>query len=357
MKAYENPVSGTSTVTRYALMNVAEACACAAMLFGKIDRHVSDHRLIVLVILFNIVAIGARGILALMADGAVRTRHSGVRLGVMLFALGFLWPAELGITLKVILTALGSAVYHAFAASSIQAKSDFRATGIGFFSAGAVLGTAIGRYAAFYGYLAIIFLMFLACPTDKTASLPEAKDQRPPKSPTMALSPLFVLPLLTAIGALSYAVSSLDFAWDINRKTMLLMGLAMALGRGMGGLATDLLGHAVTMAASLGGGAVLLLFYADSKLLSLGGIVLISMAAAPLLSLLFRCMPSHPGFSVSLAAGMAYLGYLLLKFYPMRDGLFALICGVVLLIAVGTDLFFRLAQRRLEEKQEVSHHA
>ena len=357
VKAYANRVSGASTVTRYTIMNITEACACAAMLFGKVSRHVSDHRLILLVILFNVVAIGARGIVSLAADRATHARHSGVRLGVLLFALGFLWPVEFGITLKVILTAVGSAVYHAFAASSIQAKSAFRSSGMGFLAAGAVLGTAIGRYASFYGYLCIIFFMILACPTDKCANLPEAKEDRLVKAPKTVFSPLFVLLLLVSVGALSYAISSFDFAWDVNRKTMLLIALAMAFGRGLGGLVTDLLGHTVTVAASLGGGTALLLFCADSKLLSLGGIALISMAAAPLLSLLFRCMPCHPGFSVSLATGMAYLGYVALKYYPIREGLLPLISGIALLIAVGTDLFLYFMGRRAQACKEVSDHA
>ena len=356
MKAYETRMSAASISTRYTLMNMAEACACAALLFGKVRRHVSDHRFILLVILFNVIAIGTRGFVSLVADRTPHSRHSGVRLGVLLFALGFLWPVEFGITLKVVLAAVGSAIYHAFAAASIQAKSAFRATGIGFLAAGAVLGTAIGRYAAFYGYLSILFFMFLACPTDKCADLPEAKEDRRFKAPQTAPAFVFVPLLLMSIGALSYTVSSLRFAWDVNRKTMLLIALAMAFGRALGGMVTDRLGYTVTLAASLGGGTILLLFCTDSKLLSLGGIALIAMTAAPLLSLLFRCMPCHPGFSVSLAAGMAYLGYVALKYYPIRAGLLPLIGGVVLLIAVGCDRFLHVIGRR-QDKKEVSHHA
>ena len=354
MKGYENQLTSASIVTRYAIMNVTEACACAAMLFGKVSRHVSDHRLILLVILFNTVAVGMRGLVSLLADRAVRSRHSGVRLGVLLFTLGFLWPVELGITLKVVLAAVGSAVYHAFSTSTVQAKSTFRASGMGFLSAGAALGTAFGRYAAFYGYLSIILFMILACPTDKCCDLPEAKENRLKRAPKTPFSPLFVLLLTIAAGALSYAVSSLDLPWDVNRRTMLLIALAITLGRGLGGVVTDLLGNAVALAFSLGGGTACLLFCGDGKLLSLAGIVLIAMASAPLLSLLFRCMPCHPGFSVSLAAGAAYLGYVALKFFPPRDGIFPLICGVVLLITAGADLLLSLTGRRAPAGKEVA---
>jgi len=250
VKGYENQLTSASIVTRYAIMNVTEACACAAMLFGKVSRHVSDHRLILLVILFNTVAVGMRGLVSLLADRAVRSRHSGVRLGVLLFTLGFLWPVELGITLKVVLAAVGSAVYHAFSTSTVQAKSAFRASGMGFLSAGAALGTALGRYATFYGYLSIILFMILACPTDKCCDLPEAKENRLKRAPKTPFSPLFVPLLAIAAGALSYAVSSLDLPWDVNRRTMLLIALAITLGRGLGGVVTDLLGNAVKFTPS-----------------------------------------------------------------------------------------------------------
>jgi CDP-diglyceride synthetase len=68
-------------------------------------------------------------------------------------------------------------------------------------------------------------------------------------------------------------------------------------------------------------------------------------------------MPCHPGFSVSLAAGMAYLGYVAPKYAPIREGLLPLIGGVVLLIAVATDLFLYFIGRRAQAPKEVSHDA
>ncbi len=356
MKAYENRVSHSAMVTRYTIMNVAEACACTAMLLGKIRRHVSDHRLILLIILFNVVAIGVRPLLALYAD-YTQNKHTGVRLGVMIFALGFLWPVDFGITAKVAITAVGSAIYHAFSSSSIPAKSNFTASGIGFLAAGAVLGTAIGRYAAFYGYLCIFLLMILACPTDKSMDLPEAKENRIPKAPKTALAPLFALGLLLATAAFSYLMTSLDFAWDVNKKTLFLLALAMAFGRGMGGIVSDRLGNLFTLAASLGGGAALLLFCADHKLLALAGVALVSMSIAPTLALLFRLMPAYPGFSLSLAVGAAYLGYVATKYTPLKEGLLPIICGTVLLITATTDIVLFLLGKRARKQTEVNNHA
>ncbi len=353
MKAYQPRASASSTVTRYALMHLAEACAAASILFGKIDRHVTDDRLLMLVILFNTLAIGARGLVALVAD-RVTYKHTGVRLGVLLFALGFLWPVEFGIDAKVILTALGSAVFHGFSTSSVLERSAFRAADIGFLAAGAALGTGLGCYGAFYGYPGLALLMILACPSDRGETLPQAALMRHKKAPKTPLTPLMLPLLLLCVTALSYLVSTCDPAVGSGRKALLLLTVATALGRALGGVIADGLGGPVTLAASLGGGTALLLFCADSRALSLTGMALLALSAAPMITLVFRYLPCHPGFAASLAAGAGYLGTVIAKYLPPPEGVLPLFAGLVLLFSVLAE--WVLYQYRTDDG-EVKVHA
>ncbi len=351
MTANEPYVSRASMATRYALMNFAEAGAAFTMLFCKIDRYVSNDRLILLVILFNAVALGGRALVSLFAD-RVSNRHVGVLLGVMLFCLGFFWPVDLGIDFKVTVAAVGSAVFHAFSSSSVMAKSAFKASGIGALAAGAALGSAFANYKHFFGYLCIIVFILAACPTDKSEAIPDACENRKAKAPKTVFAPLFVLLLLAALGAISHQMASLALPWDINRKTVLLLALALAAGRFLGGYITDLFGTMPTLAVSLAGGSLILAMKGDKTLFVLAGVALLSMAVAPLLTLLFRLMPCHPGFSVSLATGVGYIGYILAKFTPAKEAHLILICGGALLIGVAIEFLLLFLGKRAEKAQQ-----
>jgi hypothetical protein len=342
--------------TRYALMNFAEAGAAFTMLFCKIERYVSADRLVLLVILFNAVAIGGRALVSLFAD-RVGNRHMGVLLGVMLFSLGFFWPVDFGIDFKVGVAAVGSAIFHAFSTSSVMAKSGFKASGIGALAAGAALGAAVSNYKHFLGYIFLVIFILAACASDKSEAIPDACEDRKTKAPKTAFAPILVLLLLGALGAVSHQMASLALPWDVNRKTILLLALALTAGRFLGGLISDLIGALPTLAVSLAGGSLLLMLKGDKTLFVLAGVALLSVAVAPLLTLLFRLMPCHPGFSVSLATGVGYMGYVLAKLVPAKSSYLILIGGGTLLVAAAADILLTVLGKRAEKaepKKEVA---
>ncbi len=331
-----DPVS--SDTIRYSLMYLTEACAAVCLLLGKVSRHVSADRLVLLTILFNAVAIGGRGLVALFAD-RVKNRHTGVLLGVMLFFLGFFWPPEFGVDPQVMLAAVGSALFHGFSASSVMAKSAFKSSGMGLLLAGAALGTGLGVYAKFFGYIAVLLFVVLACPSDRSEELPDHTENRCPEAPKTGLAPAFVPLLLGAVALSSYTVSSLDFSWNTDRKTALLLVLAMALGRAVGGFLSDRFRNLLLLPLSLGGGALVLAFLADgNRYLALGGLFLFSLSAAPILSQIHRFLPAHPGFAVALGGGAAYLGYAAVKYEPMREIFLLPFALLTLLLTLGAEL-------------------
>ena len=86
MKAFRTQLSNSSMVTRYAFMSLMADATCTAMLFGSISLHASEDKLAILIILFNIIAIGGRVLFSSVADN-VKNKHTGVRLAVMLIIL------------------------------------------------------------------------------------------------------------------------------------------------------------------------------------------------------------------------------------------------------------------------------
>ncbi len=356
MKAYQPEVTtNSSTVVRYAFMKLTADCACASMFFGKIARHTGEDRLALLVIFFNIIAIAGRGLVSLFAD-RVSNPHQGVRLSVLLLVMGFLWPVELGITVKVLLAALGSCFFHAFAFSSLLSRSNFRAADVGIFLSCGPLGLAVGIGFPFFGYLAAPLLMIAAAPSDRGESLPHAEEKRLPKAPKTSLAPLFLILLLTAIFFLSAVGAGVSFSWATGRKAPLLLALAALAGRMIGGYLFDRL-SIFSLLAAFGGGAALLISGGDSRAVSLLAVLLLEMTVPALIALAFRTLPRHPGFVASLAAGASYLGYLFPRLLP---GLFGnrlaavlLSCGAALLISATSEILLLHIGRRAA-KQEPS---
>ena len=354
MKTYQPAPSAAAMATRYALMNLTASCATCAMLIGKLRLHVSSDRLIVLTILFNVIAVAGQNLVSLFAD-RVTDKHTGVRLATMLIVLGVLFPVEFGINFKVVTAAIGTAVLHAFTTSSLLDRSGFRSEHMGLYAAGGVIGIAFAEYAAFLGYLALGFFMMFACPSDKGEGLPSAAENRQAKAPSTPFAPLLILALFIAMMGGSYLVGSLSFSWDSGfYKYMLLIAFATAAGRFLGGWLSDRIGTATVLIGGLVGGTLLLLYAADHQWLALAGLALLSSSAAPVVLLLFRLMPRHPGFAASLAATSAYLGYTMIKLYPMQPKHFTVFPLVLLAVTLSVSFVLWLLARRKATAKEVS---
>lgn len=346
MKAYQPKPSSASMALRYALMNLCLTCAAASMLWGKLPFHVTYDKRDLLIVLYNTVAVTGQGVLSLFAD-SVRNKHDGVRIAVFTFIIGLLFPIKFGVTTKVVLTAVGAALFYAFASSSVISRSSFRSLGIGAFLAGGALGIAIATYAPLFGYFGAGLLMMFAVPADREAfALPETADECAAKAGTSAFSFLFV-PLLTVAAALlSYLTAAVPLPWNTWFRTAVLFYAAIGVGRLLGGLLTDWLGHTTALTVSLGGGTLLLLFCADIKNIALVGVALLSAALTPTLALSFRYLPKHPGFLFALFSGAAYFGQIAAKVHPFRSALLPLFGGLILLLGVAAETVYFLTVKK-----------
>lgn len=330
---------------RYAFMSAMADCACASMLLGSISLHASPAKLTFLIILYNIVAIGGQALFSASAD-RVKNKHTGVRMSVLILIMGFVFPSKISITAKAVLMAVGNAGFHAYAVSSLLSRSRFKAAGIGFFTAGSMIGLGLARYAQFFGYFAAAFLMIAATPSDKSEGMPEAVGNRSAAAPKTVLAPLFVILLAVCAYAGTFSFMSLDFSWCRGRKALLLFALAVAAGRFLGGFLFDRINIALPL-VSLCGGTALLILKPDSKPFTLGAVVLLSMTVPVIVSMMFRFMPACPGLCWSVASASAYLGYSSIKLFPdivaKNSALLPIVSGVTVLVisASAATLYFR----------------
>ena len=333
-------------------MSAMADCACASMLLGSISLHASPAKLTLLIILYNIIAIGGQALFSASAD-RVTNKHTGVRMSVLILILGFVFPSKISITAKAVLMAVGNAGFHAYAASSLLSRSHFRASGIGYFTAGSMIGLGLARYAQFIGYFAAAFLMIAATPSDKSEGIPESADDRSRLAPKTKHAYLFVILLAACAYAGSFSFTALDFSWCHGRKALLLFTLAVAAGHFLGGFLFDRMNIALPL-ISLCGGAALLIMKPDSKLVSLAAIVLLSMYVPVIIAMMFRFMPHCPGLCFSLASASAYLGYTSVRLFPdiaaKSSALMPIVCGAaVIVIALSAAVLYFKAGREVSK--------
>ncbi len=333
MKEYKPKISNTSLSVRYALMSLCLSSVCHAVIFDHLSGSVSYDRTSMLVILFNVISVGAMGLISVFAD-RVESKHTGVRLSVFLTVLGYFLPTEFGINLKVVLLGLGSAVFYSFASSSILSRSNGKSRGIGLLIGGTGIGLACASFAGFAGHFFAPLLMIFAIPSDKCQKDNVTEEKTVEKVP---FSPLPLVFLALSYLLLSYEFSSFHFAWNVSPKTQFQLLLMIGLGCAVGGFVSDRLGRIITVAVSACTGTALICFCDDGKRLSLLGLFLLSMSLAPTLTAVTRLLPKNPAFSFALMSAMAYLGQILRHFVRSNGISMLLISAMIIAVTVAAE--------------------
>ncbi len=338
MKAYKPKMTNSSLNLRYALMSLCAEAVCYSVITGHLYHHVSFDRASVLLILFNIIAIGGRGILSVFAD-RVNNKHTGVRMSVFFMIAGYFLPVKFGINIKVILLAIGNAAFHSFASSSILSRSKGKSGPIGLFLAGDAMGLALSSFAGFLGHLCAPLLMIFAIPDDRYS---EAEDGFEDASAKMPLHlPFVMIPMLMAAYSLLFFVfSSVNFPWNTWFKTEFQIYALIALGRALSGYIADKLGRLITVAAASVGGTLLIFFCSDAKGVALIGLLLLSMPLPLIIASALKYLPKHPAFVFSLMSAAAYFGQVLWLLTDFKRISILFICAFVLAVTAASEASF-----------------
>ncbi len=335
MKEYKTVNSGSSANIRYAVMSMALMTVCYTAIKDHIAAYeVSADRISMLLVMYNVISVGVGVIVSAIAD-KFNDKHTGVRLSVLLTIAGYWLPVRFGIDLKVTLMGIGSAIFYAFAFSSLYLRSKGKGHGIGLLVGGSMAGIALGSFSGFMGHLMAPILMIFASPKDVCDG--EAKNAERPKQKISAF--LYLIFLMLAYTLLFYLFSSFKFDWNTFFKTNVKMLLVMAAGRAAGGILCNFIDRSTVVLASVSVGGALLYFSPDSKGKAFIGLFILSMSLAPLLLSAADKLPSAPALSFGLMSVAAYFGQAMSFTVKYKPSSILLCCSAVLIIAIWSDDF------------------
>lgn len=339
MKAYKPKITNSSLTLRYALMSLCAEAVCYSVITSHLYHHVSFDRASVLLILFNIIAIGGRGILSVFAD-SVNNKHTGVRFSVFFMIAGYFLPVKFGIDLKVILLAIGNAAFHSFASSSILSRSKGKSGPVGLFLAGDAMGLALATFAGFFGHFCAPLLMIFAIPDDRYSEAENNTGDVSSEKAPLRLSFTMIPLLMAAYALLFFVFSSVNFSWNTWFKTEFQIYAFIALGRALSGYISDKLGRLMTVSASTVLGTLLIFFCSDIKNAALIGLLLLSMPLPLIITSALRYLPKHPAFVFSLMSAAAYFGQVLWLLTDFKYISMLFICAFVLAITAASEASF-----------------
>ena len=355
MKEYKPKTTEASGNIRYALMSMGAEATSAYVLFKTVASSVSPDKLATLVLLFNIIAVMLRPLIAVFAD-RVENKHTGVRLGTLLIVLGYYFPVSFGVSTKVVILALGSCIMHSFAASSILRRDGGKSIGISLFLGGSILGLALYTFSPFVCHIFTAVLIICAVPDDNY-KITEPKEKAVIYSVHPSVTLISAALLLISYSLIFYGFSSISFDWAGFFKTDFLILGAIGVGRAFGGIVSDKLGRLFTVVAGSLGGCAIIFFCPDHKKLCLIGLFLLSMPLGSMITALSKRSLKNSGFIFAIFSSFAYLGQELTFYAEMKRPalLFLIAAGAILAVASSeVPEMVRFIKSLKENKNEAS---
>jgi hypothetical protein len=170
----------------------------------------------------------------------------------------------------------------------------------------------------------------------------------------IAINVLSAAMLLISYLLLFYGYSSLSFEWAGFFKTKVIILIAIASGRCIGGILSDKLGRLFVTTASALGGSALLAFCSDSKKLALVGLLLLSMPLGPMMTALGKRSKKNSGFIFALFCAVAYFGQELSFYAEMKRPLILLpfaVCSVLAVASAEVPEMIKLIKNERETKK------
>jgi FSR family fosmidomycin resistance protein-like MFS transporter len=280
---------------------------CAALQFGLFASHGCDAgTFAALVAAYNLLAFGLQPLLAVAVDSRQYYRQAAVA-GCALTAAAMLVAGALPLP-AVCVAGVGNALFHIGGGSvGIRLKPGF-ATPAGIFVApgavGLFLGTWLGEggfFAPWTGALLLGAFSVLLLAHATPILQPRYRPERP-----LGRGGLILLLLLSSIAMRSLLGLALSFPWTSSRGLASLLVLAVALGKGFGGVLADRFGWMRTAVCALLMSIPLLMFGTASHAEKIVAMFLVATTMPVALVAVSESLPREPAFAFGLT-GMALL--------------------------------------------------
>jgi MFS transporter, FSR family, fosmidomycin resistance protein len=286
----------TSFLIVYGLSHALVDASCILLLLGGID--VKDE-LLNYILIYNLLAFGLQLPFGCIIDRIHKPVLAAV-LGCIFLSVGLLlfkYPLT-----AIILAGIGNALFHVGGGTvSLNLRPGKAALpgifvapgGIGLFAGGAIL-----KLYGFHPEIFISLLIGMGLIIFLLKSPPIYYKRK--KSGVLNYLVLTILLLLITICIRSVVGLSVNYSWKSNMTLLILLTLAIALGKGFGGFLADRFGWLKITVSGLALSALFLFFGVQFAFAGIVGLFLFNLSMPVTLVALSNLLPGRPGFSFGL---------------------------------------------------------
>jgi FSR family fosmidomycin resistance protein-like MFS transporter len=299
-----------STLVVFGSAHALVDATCAGIIFNMSNiQTISALKFFYLAILYNLLAFGLQPFIGLISDKLQTPRFFTI-LGCIIIAVStIVFPVSN--SFGICFAGLGNAVFHIGGGSVSLNLTPKRASAPGIFVApgalGLFIGTIIGKSGYFIGWpFALSLIIF--CIMINIISIPKINYDRQGNKVEFNLLRLIVLLLLISIAVRSLVGLSLVFPWKSNMILLVILTLAVVLGKALGGILADRFGWIEVSIIALLISSPLISFGSVNPYFAITGVFLFNMTMPVTLVAISNMFAGRPGFSFGLTCLALIIG-------------------------------------------------
>jgi len=286
---------------------------CAGVIFSILKNQInSTVDFVSLVILYNILAFGLQTIFGFITD-YFKSPRTVTLLGCLLTGFSALTFISFPIA-AIILAGLGNALFHVGAGSISLNLTPKRATAPGIYVApgalGLLIGTLLGKNGQFisWPFILILFILGILMFVIKKPEMNYTREDKLENKINYFGLILFLVFLSITVRSLVGML--LVFPWKADMTLLIILTLAVVLGKAFGGIMADKFGWIKISVGALILSIPFLIFGASIPLLGIVGMFLFNITMPVTLVAISNILPGRPGFAFGLTCLALILGAL-----------------------------------------------
>ena len=349
-----------NTISLSAILGISHgiADAAAGWILGSLLHTMTLEEASLPIVLYNFLAFGYQPIAGILTDKIKKPRLA-IILGLLFLAAALLALSDLALTptLAIILAGIGSAAFHVGGGACAISATPNRTIAPGIFAAPGVIGLAVGSALGItdYGGSGIIILLLLsisiAIALIKFPPLPYPKlgegEEKEEDDWVMLL-------LLSAIALRSTVWTSFQFILQARLASIIVMAIAAAGGKVLGGILAERYGWRLWTVTSLSIATILLALGGENLFTLLPGLALLQSSIPITLAATARLMPQKPATAAGLTLGLG----IIIGGIPVIGGLSYLIAqpaiAFLILLTTTLSLWWVLKPSSIGKKQKTN---
>jgi FSR family fosmidomycin resistance protein-like MFS transporter len=317
---------------------------CAGVVFSILKSQLLKPEIFgILVIVYNMLAFGTQTIFGSICDFLKTPRTSAILGCILVGAAAYTFLHSP--ILAVVLAGTGNALFHVGGGSISLNLNPQKATAPGIFVApgalGLAIGTLLGKNGQFTAWPFVIALSFFSVLMFIVQKPKMDYKKELPVNQKFNYFEFILLLILFAIAIRSMVGMAIEFPWKTNTNLLILVTLAVVLGKGTGGFLADKFGWRRIALGALVLSIPFLVFGANIPILAIIGMFLFNITMPVTLVAISNILPGRPGFAFGLTCLALLIGSLP-AFSSLKNFLGLPIVVFIIIIISAIALYFGL---------------